>query len=169
MINIKAQVELRGVLLTDPQALAVYQAEVIRGGVEATDLVLSAVVAATPVGETGHLWQAWFKKVPFGAPMWSLIANPMPYGASVDLGSRAHVIAPRNKKALAFIPGAGPGTHTWAERTGSGEAIIRKRVHHPGTKARHFVQKTVDRLQGAGSPMLQLWDRVVSRIVERLS
>lgn len=169
MISIKAEVQARGVLLTDPRAVDIYRDEVIRGGVEATEMLLSAVVAATPVGESSTLWKAWFKKVPFGVSMNALIANPTTYGQSVDLGSKPHIIAPKNKKALAFIPGAGPGTHTWAERTGSGQTIVRKVVHHPGTKAKHFVKKTVDRLQGAGSPMMQLWERIINRIVERLS
>ena len=169
MFNIKAEVEARGVLLTDPRALEIYQQEVVRGGVEATEMVLSAAVAATPVGETSTLWKSWFKKVPFGVSMMSQVANPTPYGEVVEKGSKPHIIAPRTKKALAFIPGAGPGTHTWAEQTGGGETIIRKIVHHPGTKGKHFVEKTVRRLQGAGLPMLKLWERVVSRIVERLS
>jgi len=164
MISIKAEITARGVLLTDPQALGIYQEEVIRGGVEATEMALTAVVATTPVGQTGLLWKAWFKKAPFGAALHSLIANPLSYGEIVEKGSRAHVIAPRHKKALAFLPGGG----TFAERFGSKGTVIVRKVKHPGTKGRRFVEKTTQRLAGLGA-WNNLWERVVNRIVERLS
>jgi len=169
MISVKAAVEKRGALLNDPHALEVFRQEMVKGAVSATELVLTTVVAATPVGQSATLWKAWFKQVQMGIPFLSLTRNPTPYGEIVEKGSRPHLIAPRNKKALAFLPGATAGTHTWAEASSSGDRVVRRVVHHPGTKGKHFVQKTVDRLNDAGSPLERLWERVVSKIVERLS
>lgn len=47
------------------------------------------------------------------------------YAATIEAGSKAHVIRPRRKKALAFYAG--------------GEIVVRKSVHHPGTKPRRVL------------------------------
>jgi hypothetical protein len=59
------------------------------------------------------------------------------YAAFVELGTRAHIIEPRNKKALRFAPGGGA---TLARRPRRGASVVfAKRVRHPGTKARPFM------------------------------
>jgi hypothetical protein len=54
-----------------------------------------------------------------------------PHALIVEVGSRAHDIEPRSKKALAWPGGRHPV----------------KRVHHPGTKAQHILR---DALRAAG-------------------
>lgn len=151
------------------RAAEIYRQEVIRGGMEATELMMTEMVRATPVGETGALRRGWDRRVNLGMPFRGEIINPVPYGEIVEMGSRPHEIRPRRKQALAFIPGATPATHTWAERLRSGETVFAKRVRHPGTRPRRFVEKTIRNLQGSGSPMWRLWERVVDRIVQQLS
>ena len=170
MISIRTEIEARGILLTaGNRAAGIYRQEVIRGGVEATELALTKVVQATPLGESGTLWRGWDKRLSPGVPFRAEVFNPVPYGEIVEKGSRPHEIRPRRKKALAFIPGGGPGRTTWAERLGSGKTVFAKRVRHPGTRPRRFVEKTVGDLQGSGSPMWRLWERVIDRIVKELS
>lgn len=48
------------------------------------------------------------------------------YAATIEEGSKAHTIRPTRKKALAF----------W----GGGDIVVRKVVHHPGTKPRHVLR-----------------------------
>lgn len=61
----------------------------------------------------------------------------------VNDGTRAHIIAPKNGKALAF-PGGGFRPKTRKGYIGSnkgskgGAVIVRPIVHHPGTTARKF-------------------------------
>jgi len=164
-------VEAKGVLLTDPNALEVYRQEVVKGGVTATEMVLTNIVRATPVGLSwqgrsgGSLAKAWQRHyVHLGLPFESIISNPMPYGETVEKGSKPHVIRPRNKKALAFMPFA---NFSLAEAGAHGGGVVVKSVRHPGTKGTHFVEKTLTRLE-AGL-WLSHWDRVVNIIVERLS
>ncbi|GMV06721.1 MAG: hypothetical protein AMXMBFR53_29960 [Gemmatimonadota bacterium] len=47
------------------------------------------------------------------------------YGPDVEFGTAPHVIEPKNKKALAWGP--------------KGSRTVRKRVHHPGTKAQPYL------------------------------
>lgn len=170
MVNLKMAVEAKGVLLTDPNALEIYRQEVVKGAVVATEMVLTNIVAATPVGKPfgnytgGSLAQAWQRHyVHMGLPFESRLTNPMPYGETVEKGSRPHVIRPRNKKALAFMPFA---NFSLAEGL-DGAGVVVKSVKHPGTKGTHFVEKTLKRLEAG--PWLAHWDRVVNAIVERLS
>jgi len=164
MVSLRAMVEAKGALLTGAKAEAIFRQEVGLGGVSATEMVHAAVSKATPAGQTGHLAMAWQRRIlTMGVPFESQVFNPMPYGEVVEKGSRPHVILPRYKKALAFLPGGG----SFAERFRSGDTVVVKKVHHPGTKPTRFVEKTVQRLQDG--PWMQLWERVVSRIVERLS
>ena len=64
----------------------------------------------------------------------------------VDLGTRPHDIWPRNAPALSFMWG-GPGSYMpktvpgWVGSQGggpTGNRVVRKHVHHPGTKPRDF-------------------------------
>jgi len=54
------------------------------------------------------------------------------HSAVLEVGSRPHIIRPRNKKALAW-PGA---EHPWAK------------VHHPGTQALHLLRDAAIRYGG---------------------
>ena len=55
------------------------------------------------------------------------VSNTADYALIIEQGSRAHVIEPRNKKAL-WWPGARHPV---------------KRVHHPGTKAQHILRNAL--------------------------
>lgn len=171
MVNLQMALEEKGVLLTDPGAAEIYRQEVIKGGVEATEMVLSMISIATPVrqgGGGGFLAKAWQRQyLAMDVPFESLITNPVPYGETVEKGSRPHVILPRNKKALAFVPGAAGAMLSFTEKQGHGETIIIKAVHHPGTKPTNFVAKTLRQIEAG--PWPKLWGRVVDRIVEKLS
>lgn len=168
MISIRAELEKRGRFLTDPGAVQIYERGVLAGGVEATDYVLAEVVKNTPVGETGALWKGWQKSIRQGVPFRAEIINSVPYGESVEKGSRPHVIRPRWKKALAFIPGGGPGRTTWAQRLGGGGTVFAKKVNHPGTKPQRFVEKTV-RSVVQSNVWNSLWARVIDKIMGELS
>lgn len=59
------------------------------------------------------------------------------YAAFVELGTKAHDIVPRAKKALRFATG---GNATLSGRPRSGGAVVfAKRVRHPGTKPKPFM------------------------------
>lgn len=60
----------------------------------------------------------------------------------VDFGTKPHVIRPRNANALAFNANSKaktrPGVITSGPGSPGGALVVRKIVHHPGTKAREF-------------------------------
>lgn len=60
----------------------------------------------------------------------------------VDLGTKPHVIRPKNGKVLAFKTGGSPKTRPNRLLATGGSAgtdqAFAKEVHHPGTKARNF-------------------------------
>ena len=60
------------------------------------------------------------------------------YAAAVELGTRPHVIRPRNKKALRFAPGGSGVRLSGSPRTGS-SVVFAKKVNHPGTKAQPYM------------------------------
>lgn len=73
----------------------------------------------------------------------------------VSEGTKPHVIRPKNAKALSFVWG-GPGSYnpkttpgpppTWGGpgTVTGGETVVRREVHHPGTKARNFEKYIAD-------------------------
>ena len=82
-----------------------------------------------------------------------------PYGMYVETGTKAHIIRPRTKQALAFEWGQGgyqaaqaggkvvfvkPGL-TRAGRVKYHGSVVMKEVHHPGTRANPFLQRAADR------------------------
>ncbi len=171
MVNIQMALEEKGVLLTDPGAAEIFRQEVVKGGVLGTEMVLTEIVRNTPVGQSwqgrpgGSLAKGWQRQyVALDLPFEALITNPVPYGETVEKGSKPHVILPRNKKALAFMPFA---NFSLAEAGGLGAGVVVKKVNHPGTKPTHFVEKTVAGLESG--PWPEHWGRVVNTIVERLS
>ena len=70
------------------------------------------------------------------------------YALFVERGTKAHTIVPRNRKALRW-PAAGSSTLGGRVRSG-GSVIFAKRVRHPGTRARPFMEpgakRAVDKL-----------------------
>jgi hypothetical protein len=58
------------------------------------------------------------------------------YAASVEFGSAAHVIVPRNRKVLAW---GGARTLGGRLRKGSSATNFARRVNHPGTKAHPYM------------------------------
>ena len=60
------------------------------------------------------------------------IRTPAEYAHMVNDGTRPHIIEPVSKKALYW--------------EGADHPV--KRVHHPGTRGQHFVEKSVDDVQG---------------------
>lgn len=79
------------------------------------------------------------------------------YAATVEFGSRAHIIVPRRRKALAW-----GGHRTLSGRLGAGmkPAFFAKRVRHPGTTARAYLRPgLVAALEQVGlSDVVRLWN-----------
>ncbi len=59
------------------------------------------------------------------------IANPMPYAAAIDTGSKAHRITAVNGKVLKFT-------------TRAGTLLFRRSVWHPGTRPYKFLYNATD-------------------------
>ena len=70
----------------------------------------------------------------------------------VDRGTKAHIIRPRHAKALAFpsfsTPKTRPGVLSSTGGSSSPPTIFAQEVHHPGTKARHFTETIIKKLEG---------------------
>ena len=80
------------------------------------------IVARTPRGLTGGaagsvLLKSW-------SSAQAMVTGALSYWHPLEEGSRAHIIAPKNAKVLAF-------------RTKSGTKVFARRVKHPGTKGVH--------------------------------
>lgn len=80
------------------------------------------------------------------------VGTDVSYAILVEKGTRPHDIVPRNKKALAWpgggktAAGLGRGPQGTAKR--GGFLIVRKRVHHPGTKGVHMFERAARESQG---------------------
>lgn len=59
-----------------------------------------------------------------------------PYAGFVELGTRPHIIRPRNKKVLAW---GGERRLTGRLKSGSKATHFAKEVHHPGTRAQPYL------------------------------
>lgn len=88
------------------------------------------------------------------------------YAAYVELGTRAHEITPRAKKALRWAATAAGRRLTGtprraAQRGGLGGVVFAKRVHHPGTKAQPYLlpgaQKAVGKA-GLAFEIIEAWN-----------
>lgn len=88
------------------------------------------------------------------------------YAAYVEFGTRPHDIYPRRKRALAWAAtSAGrrlSGTPRKATRRGAfGGMIVRRHVHHPGTRPHPFMrpgaQRAIETTDLAGT-VVQAWD-----------
>lgn len=86
-------------------------------------------------------------KVDMGADVGGVriqVATDDPIYGYVDEGTRPHDIYPKRKRALAFQSKykakTQPNVILSTPGGASGDTLVRPHVHHPGTKARHFVQ-----------------------------
>ncbi len=73
----------------------------------------------------------------FGGGLYADILADTPYAASIESGSKPHVIRAKRAKALRFTFGLGAG------RPGIG--IFARQVNHPGTKAYRFLGEALER------------------------
>lgn len=88
----------------------------------------SQVKERTPV-DTGRLRSSVTHAIDSSViPLWGKVGTNVSYAPMIEFGTKAHVILPRNKKALAFRIGR------------KGKRIIVMRVNHPGTKAYRMFQ-----------------------------
>ena len=71
----------------------------------------------------------------------AMIYATAPYAAFVEDGTKPHVIEARNAKALRF-------------RGKDGQFIFRKRVNHPGTAPRKFMERALRETVGEQSRLL---------------
>jgi hypothetical protein len=78
------------------------------------------------------------------------------YALFVEEDTKPHEITPNARKALRWAASASgrrlSGNPTKAaQRGGSGGLVFAKRVHHPGTKGKHFMRKGAEKaIEGAG-------------------
>jgi len=72
-----------------------------------------------------------------------------PYAIFVNSGTRPHIIRPRTAKAL-YWPGAKHPV---------------KMVHHPGTKANPFVERTAMKAEG---PVNQIFSKSIDKVISNL-
>jgi hypothetical protein len=66
-----------------------------------------------------------------------IVAAHAPYAAYVELGTRPHVILPRNAQALRWY--------------GPDGAVFAKRVNHPGTKPEPFLRRALYTVRAAAA------------------
>lgn len=88
-------------------------------------------------------------------PNGAVVGTRKPYAASVEMGSRPHIIRPRNKKFLAWqVRGGFMGTNTplWVSRKTGRQIKDRKNalwafvtmVNHPGNKPKPYLRPAAD-------------------------
>jgi hypothetical protein len=96
----------------------------------------------------------------------ALVVARARYARYVELGTRPHVIRPRNASVLRFPAKGTPVTLSGRARTaavrGGGAYAFAKEVHHPGTKAKPFLvpgaRKAVER-GGLKDVVIGLWNQ----------
>lgn len=73
------------------------------------------------------------------------------YAAFVELGTKAHIIRPRNKKVLSWPANASGRRLSGRARSNAGPRVFARKVNHPGTKAQPFLVPGAKKaLAGAG-------------------
>jgi hypothetical protein len=91
------------------------------------DKVIALAKATAPV-KTGHYRNSFVKhRTRVRGQAAVTVSNTASYAAIIEHGSRAHVIEPKNKQALAWPGGRHPV----------------KKVHHPGTAAQHVLRNAL--------------------------
>lgn len=96
----------------------------------------------------------------------ALVVARARYARYVELGTRPHVIRPRNAQALRFPAKGTPVTLSGRARTGAvragGAYAFAKEVHHPGTKPHPFLvpgaRKAVEH-GGLKDVVIGLWNQ----------
>lgn len=105
---------------------------------------------------TGNLSRAVFTKMIDDLTGVVGVGKEAPYARFVNDGTRPHIIAARNAKALAFHVNGFYTSYTsnagiTRQAYNKGDLIFRKVVHHPGTKPRHFMEAAL----AAAKPEIQ--------------
>lgn len=80
------------------------------------------------------------------------------YAAHVEFGTRAHVIVPRNRKALAW---GGPRRLSGSLRSGARPTSFATRVNHPGTRPQPYLRPAAERALrdvGLADAVVQVWN-----------
>jgi HK97 gp10 family phage protein len=85
-------------------------------------------------------------------PLMGTVSVGQPYGKFVEFGTAPHVIVPRNAKALAFTVG--------------GKLVFAKKVNHPGTKGKPFMQPAFEQNR---QNVLDYFQRAVDSVLNQLS
>jgi len=75
------------------------------------------------------------------APLKYVIESTAPYSGFVEYGTSAHIIVPKYKKALAFE--VGRKARLSGAKKGPAEIVIVKKVKHPGTAAKPFMEPAI--------------------------
>lgn len=74
-----------------------------------------------------------------------VLENHARYSFFVHDGTQPHIIRPRLKAWLYFEPSAAnAAAGTGGGRTGTGQFVFAKEVHHPGTEPRPFLRRAVE-------------------------
>lgn len=91
----------------------------------------------------------------------AIVEASAPYAAFVELGTRAHVIRPRNASVLAWPASSSGRRLSGRRRTNAGPLIFAKLVHHPGTKPfPYLLPGAIAAVKRAGiDPIVQAWNR----------
>lgn len=82
------------------------------------------------------------------------------YAGYVEFGTRPHIIRPRNAKALRFAPGAGSRL-SGTPRRNAHNIIFAKKVRHPGTRPRPFMEPAVRiaaKAAGLAAQIIKHWN-----------
>ena len=109
-------------------------------GADVQPLATRSMRLMSPVGAgptAGNLRQSVSSRLePSAGQMWVVIYGTVPYLPYVLGGTRPHVIAARNAKALRWIP-----------NRGHGPVMFAKSVNHPGTKPNDFPERAIAPVQ----------------------
>lgn len=128
---------------------------------EAAFIVEAKAKALAPV-DRGRLRASITSEI---APLEAQVYTNVMYAPMVELGTKPHVILPKNKKALAFQLGGKLGRGTRRRgRTGmigGGAKIVVAKVNHPGTRPHPFMLPAAEALVRQAPRLLQRLARAI--------
>lgn len=84
------------------------------------------------------------------------------YAAFVELGTKPHVIRPRNRRVLSWPANASGRRLSGRARSNAGPRVFARKVNHPGTRAQPFLVPGAKKaLEGAGfkNIVINQWNR----------
>lgn len=87
--------------------------------------------------KTGFLGRS-IKRGALVPPVYAIVQATAPYAGYVELGTKPHIIQPRNAKVLAWPASQGGRRLSGSARSGAAMRFARH-VHHPGTKPQPFL------------------------------